>query len=144
MSTDTSTSLRLVRTIEAAPEQVFRAWTEPAQIKRWACPAGGTVLDAQVDLTVGGEYRITMQVADGSVHTAVGVYQEVVRPKRLVYTWDWEEGPMGDTLVTVEFVANGSATDVVLKHERFPNGAAREQHEVGWASCLEQFERVFD
>jgi uncharacterized protein YndB with AHSA1/START domain len=143
MSTETSTSLRLSRVIEADRETVFKAWTEPEQIKRWCCPEGLTVADSQVDLTVGGRYRLRMKSPEGGVHTAVGVYREIEPPRRLVYTWDWEEGSMGETLVTVELNDLGESTEVVLTHELFPTAELKADHETGWTSCLNRLETLF-
>lgn len=145
MSIGTSTSLRITRVVKADPERVFRAWTEPERLKAWSCPEGGTVIAAEVDLRVGGRYRITMQSSEGGVHNAVGEYREIEPPHRLVYTWDWEEDEyeVGETLVTAEFRALGGATEVILTHELFPNVEAKASHEQGWASCLNRLEAVF-
>lgn len=143
MSTNTTTSLRLTRVINASPDAVFRAWTDPAQLARWSCPEGMTVADVQVDLRVGGRYRIRMAGPEDNVYTAVGVYREIDRPRRLVYTWDWEEESIGETLVTVEFKARGGDTEVVLTHELFPDAEQKANHEQGWTSCLDKLERMF-
>jgi len=90
MSTDIDTSLQLSKVIAADPETVFRAWTDPEQVKLWSCPEGVMIDDVQIDLTVGGQYRICMKGDEGA-WTAVGTYREIEPPRRLVYTWDWEE-----------------------------------------------------
>jgi uncharacterized protein YndB with AHSA1/START domain len=145
MSTDTGTTIRVSRLINADPATVFRAWTEADQLKQWSCPESATVADAQVDLSVGGRYRIRMHGAQGNVHTAVGTYREITPPRRLVYTWDWEEedSRIGETLVTVEFTDLGETTDVVLTHELFPTTEAKASHEQGWTSCLNRLEQLF-
>ena len=145
MTTQTATSLRLTRTMQADPATVFRAWTEPEQLHQWSCPEGASITDVRVDLRVGGRYRIRMRGAEGQAHTAVGVYREIERPRRLVYTWDWEEADqaMGETLITVEFVSRGHGTEVTLTHERFPGAEAKTSHEQGWTSCLDRLERLF-
>lgn len=145
MSTETGTSLQISRVVKATPERVFRAWTDPADMKRWACPEGGTVVQAEVDLAVGGRYTIHMRTEDGNEHKAIGVYQEIDPPRRLVYTWDWDEKEMrmGDTRVTVEFNDLGGSTEVVLTHDRFPNAEAKENHEMGWTSCFNRLEGIF-
>lgn len=144
MSTRTDTSLRMSRVIAAEPETVFRAMTEPGRMKKWMAPEG---FDAEVeaDVRVGGRYRIRMEGPEGAVHTAVGAYREVEPPRRLVYTWDWEEegGRMGDTVVTVELEArDDGTTEVVLTHELFPAPEAVEEHEKGWTSCLDRLESL--
>ncbi len=144
MSTKTATSLRLSRVIKADPERVFRAWTEPKELKRWSCPEGDyTVADVKADLTVGGRYRIQMKTPEGDLVAAHGVYKEIERPRKLVYTWDWEGESIGETLVTVEFNDLGGSTEVVLTHERFPNVEAKTGHEEGWTGCLNKLERLF-
>ena len=132
-------TLRLTRSFAAPREKVFRAWTDPEALKQWAAPGDLTTPLAEVDLRVGGRYRIHMRTPDGTAHKVTGVYQTVDPPRRLVYTWFWENKPeQGDTLVTVEFHERGSATEVTLTHERFPSGDVRDRHEQGWMGCLEK------
>src|SRR5262249_39200729 len=96
-------------------------------------------------LRVGGAYRLGMQTpAKPAPSICVGEFREVDPPRRLVYTWAWERGDSkpeptmeGETLVTVEFVAVGPATEVVLTHERFPSADAAAQHTHGWNACLD-------
>ena len=136
-------ALRLTRTLAAPPHKVFRAWTDPQALKRWSAPGDMTTPLAEVDLRVGGRYRIHMLAPDGTVHKVSGVYRLVEPPAKLVYTWRWEEKPEeGDTLVTVEFHDRGGRTEVVLTHERFPNVAVRDRHESGWAGCLAKLATV--
>ena len=67
-------------------------------------------------------------------------------PHRLVYTWRWEShaDPPGEsevTVVTLEFVAEGSATRVVLEQRSFADEAGRDRHDRGWRGCLDNLER---
>lgn len=146
MTVETDTSLQVSRRIRADAETVFRAWTDPEELRQWSCPEGATVEDAQVDLRVGGKYRVRMKGSEGEIHTAVGVYRAIEPARRLVYTWDWEEDDhkIGESLVTVEFKKRGDATEVILTHERFPNGEATKAHEKGWTSCLNRLETRFE
>jgi uncharacterized protein YndB with AHSA1/START domain len=140
-----STTLRLERTFEASPEEVFDAWTSPEVLRRWWAtdPAGSTPV-ADVDLRVGGGYRLTMQEADGRTrHTVRGEYREIVRPERLVYTWSWEEedGSVGHvSTVTVRFRGDGERTTVLLEHAGLPSEASRDNHGAGWRACLENLQ----
>lgn len=136
------TTLRLERVYEAAPEEVFDAWTNPEVLRRWwaASPSWRTPL-AEVDLRVGGGYRISMEDPDsGAVHTIGGEYVEVRRPQRLVYTWRWEleDGGLGHvSTVTVEFLADGGRTLLALEHAGLESGESRDRHRHGWEGCLE-------
>jgi uncharacterized protein YndB with AHSA1/START domain len=137
-------TLRLTRTFAAAREAVFRAWTDPEAIKRWSASGDLTVAVAEVDLRVGGRYRIHMQAPDGTVNKVTGVYQLVDPPRRVAYTWSWENWPeAGETLVTVEFHDRGAQTELVLTHERFPNTEIRGRHEQGWTGALDKFGTIF-
>lgn len=142
MTTETALSLRLTRLIRAHREAVFRAWTEPAAMREWFCPEGGTVEEAESELRVGGRYRIAMRMPHG-LSVATGVYREIDPPARLVFTWRWEggEGPKeGETLVTVELTDSGEATRLELTHEGFATPDARTGHEQGWSSAFDRLE----
>jgi len=86
-----------------------------------------------------------MKNPDGEIFTAVGEYQEIIRPNRLVYTWGWEETGNNhyETRVTVEFLDRGGATEVVLTHELFPDADLAGKHNEGWTSCLNRLEGLF-
>ena len=144
MSTETGTSLRVSRIIKAAPETVFLAWTEPDQMNQWSAPEGMSIA-AEVDLEVAGRYRLKMTSPEGEEYNAFGTYHEIDRPKRLVYTWAWEEKELdvGETVVTVEFNDVGGSTEVVITHELFPDAKARDDHERGWSSCLNRLEGMY-
>jgi uncharacterized protein YndB with AHSA1/START domain len=134
----------LTRVINADQETVYRAWTDPEQLKRWSAPEGLDVAHVETDPRVGGRYHIRMVNAEGVAHNATGVYQEVEFPNRLVYTWSWqeEEHDVGETRVTVEFKERGGSTEVVLTHELLPNDDSKLAHEQGWASCLNRLEAL--
>jgi len=134
------TRLHLSRTFPAPREKVFRAWTDPAELKKWFGPEGYSTPIAEVDLRVGGQYRLgMMKLPDGQALYVVGTYREIRPPEKLVYTWRWEATPeLGETLVTVEFHDRGGSTEVSLTHELFPTDKARSDHEKGWSSILSQ------
>lgn len=131
------------RTFAASAERVFQAWTRPEELKLWAAPGPLAAPLAEVDLRVGGSYRIHMRDPGGKEYRVVGIYREIDPPRRLVYTWSWETDPIvTDSIVTVEFIDRGGSTEVVLRHEKLPNDAKREGHTTGWIACLEKLETV--
>lgn len=134
-------SVRLTRTIRADPETLFRAWTDPEQLRHWwrMEEKGWAFAVASIDLRVGGRYRLGMTDPEGNTHVAFGEYREVQRPTRLVFTWDWENpgDRVGETLVTVEFRrAGANGTEIVLMHERFADPARIAGHQRGWTQVL--------
>src|SRR6266566_2390836 len=127
-----------------ALDATFAALADPTRRAILARLAGREAPVSEVDLRPGGRYRIHMQAPDGAVtHRLVGVYRLVDPPKKLVYTWRWENEPeSGETLVTVEFLDRGASTELVLTHELFPNDEASRKHEAGWTACFDKLARV--
>ena len=144
-------ALRTERTFDAPREAVFAAWTNPEVLKRWwASEPGWRSPSAEVDLCVGGRYRLSMGEPDGGpVHTVTGEYIEVRPPERLAYTWAWEGDPpemdgSAGTLVTVEFAEDDGRTTVTVLHTGFATEQARDLHKGGWGGCLDSLgRRVF-
>ena len=149
MASRTSVSehtLQIKRTFAATREKVFRAWTNPEEVKKWFGPEGYATPSVEIELRTGGKYRFGMKkLPDGELFYLSGVFREVKPSEKLVYTWQWEggEGPQaGETLVTVEFRTLGSSTEVILTHEFFPTDEARKGHEMGWGSCLDGLAKI--
>jgi uncharacterized protein YndB with AHSA1/START domain len=140
-----SHSLQVKRHVGASPQQVYRAWTDRAQLARWFAPSPDfEIVVHELDPRTGGSYRIEMRAPDGSSHVAVGEYRELEAPRRLTFTWRWEGSPMADTLVTVELTSKGDGTEVVLTHTLFQSEEQRDQHTEGWTGCLTQLAARLD
>lgn len=139
--------LRLTRRFEAPRERLFDAWTDPALLRRWwAALHGWDTSLAEVDLRPGGRYRLSMRDADAdATYTVAGEYVEIHPPERLSYTWTWEGEPelmqgSEGTLVVVDFLSEGNATEVVLTHTGFADDGIRDLHAGGWGGCLDNLE----
>jgi uncharacterized protein YndB with AHSA1/START domain len=136
-------SLRFTRQYPHPREKIFRAWTDAQALKRWFLPtAEHRCTYAAIDPRVGGHYRITVEAPDGLRHTVSGVYSEVEPPRRLVFTWIWENKPEVESLVTVELREHPQGTELTLTHERLPDADSRARHEYGWRGCLDHLGRV--
>jgi uncharacterized protein YndB with AHSA1/START domain len=149
MRTAPANSVRLSQTIRAAPERLFRAWTDPEVLMHWwrMEAEGWAFAGAHIDLRVGGRFRLGMSSPEGKTHLAVGVYQEVQPFTRLAFTWDWDDPAdrVGDTLVTIEFIdAGDNTTEVVLTHERFADAARMSGHDRGWTQLLRLLGRLME
>ena len=137
------TSLVISRTYPASVERVFKAWTDANQLGQWFAPTDDYTTKASVDLRVGHQYRIAITHKGGNVHAILGTYHLIDAPRKLVYTWRWEGGPMADTLVTVDFTPEGEATKVTITHEQFTSIEDRDKHAEGWTGCLSRLPRLF-
>jgi uncharacterized protein YndB with AHSA1/START domain len=135
----------LQRRFHASPERVFRAWTQPVALREWWCPPGWVAGEIEVDLRVGGTYRIAMtRIAGGAPVAVSGQFLEVDPPERLVYSWCWEGAftDMPATLVSLELSGSGEDTLLILRHENFADAALRQQHRSGWISACDRLDRL--
>jgi len=139
------TTLRLERLIPSPPELLFALWTEPAQLVRWWAPEGYEASVNDLDTRPGGSWRVTMRRADGGVVVTSGIYRIVEPPRRLTFTWAWEDesGARGhETEVVVSFEAAPGGTRVVLLQRRFESKQARDNHTVGWSSAFDRLTKI--
>jgi uncharacterized protein YndB with AHSA1/START domain len=136
-----ASTLVVRRTIQAPAERLFRAWTEPAQLLAWWGPATARCSGAEVDLRVGGKYRLANTFPDGRVVFIVGAFERISPPRELVYTWRLEGVGEEDERVTVRFLGSGGSTEVVVLHERIATPQMREGHAQGWEGCLDGLAR---
>jgi len=141
----TQPSLTLTRRLRAAPAKVFAAWTDPEKIVRWFGPEQ-TIVDsvsADMDVRVGGHFRISFRTDDGEYHEVGGRYIEVVPDRRLVFSWAWHSTPERRSQVTVVLRDEGDVTLLTLTHDKFFDEAARDGHRRGWTGTLDKLERMF-
>lgn len=127
--------LKISRMIHAPRQEVFDAWTTVESMRAWMCPEDGSVAFVELDLRVGGAFRLVMRV-DGSDSVHTGIYQEILPPERLVFTWVSRETHYRASLVTVEFYARGDITELVLTQRQLPDEEAVQRHTRGWTRLL--------
>jgi uncharacterized protein YndB with AHSA1/START domain len=135
------------RVIHAKPEKVFAAWTDPALLKQWFAPLPWTVSRAETDVRVGGCNLIVMRSPEGQEYPGHGVYLEVIKNQRLVFTnafmkaWEpSEQKPL--MVVELTFEPQGDNTNYIARVRHWTI-ADREAHEKmgfhqGWVTCAEQ------
>lgn len=143
MSADAQMSLVVRRRITASPERVFAAWTSPAELLKWWGPRGVRCIHAEMDMRVGGRYRISNETASGEVINIVGQFLSLRPPDELVYDWSIEATESQPERVTVLFKPLDGGTEVVVIHERIGSGDLLNQHKIGWEECLEGLARNF-
>ena len=138
----TKPSLTLSRHYPVGPEKVWRAWTDPEALRKWWGPAPGEpVAAAELDVRVGGKFRIVFGGPQGTEHECAGVYKEVVPNRKLVFTWSWPRTtPERVSVVTIVFKAAGGGTDLVFTHEQLFDEKVRDDHKRGWSGLLENLE----
>jgi uncharacterized protein YndB with AHSA1/START domain len=125
------------REIAASAAELFDAWLDPVKLAAWMRPFDTERADVKLDPRVGGEFEIVMHTPKGAVpHT--GSYQEITRPRRIVFTWNSPFAGEHGSLVTVDFNARGRATEIVITHERLPSEEMVKAHSGGWSGILDR------
>ena len=136
--------LRLVRFLPFGRALVYRALTEPDELARWWGPHGFSVPKIELDLRIGGSYRIAMQPPDGELFYLSGEFGEVAPPARLAYTFRWSPPDRDDreTTVVLSLEEQPDGTEVHLTQGGFATEARRALHEAGWTESFERLEQV--
>jgi uncharacterized protein YndB with AHSA1/START domain len=144
----------LTREYDAPREMVFRAWTDPEQLKQWHAPRGCTIEYRTLDLREGGEFHSCIRTPDGHDCWCKGVYREIVENERIVYSMavadanghlvtpsdagmdrDWP----AETIVTVTFAEVGGKTRLTLQQTVSESLAKRTGAHPSW---LQMFDRL--
>ena len=102
--------VELTRVFDASPALVFDALTRPDLLRRWYAPAGWTLDLCEIDLTVGGGWRIISRKPNGKSVGQFGVFREIEHPTRIVRTEAWEDWDAGETLVTMVLAGENGRT----------------------------------
>jgi uncharacterized protein YndB with AHSA1/START domain len=133
--------LRIERMFNAPASKVFEAWTSPEVLRRWwhAEHSWETTI-AEVDVRVGGAIRLVMRnPADGSEYAGRGEFTLLDPPRRLAFTWTWENEPSAQQLVEVEFTDHGERTTVVMTHTGLPD-AETDDYRAGWQNSFDNLD----
>ena len=147
----TDRDLVFSRIINAPREEVFRAWTEPELLKQWFAPLPYTTTVAELELRPGGANLIVMRSPDGEDMPNRGVYLEIVKNERIVFTdaythaWEPSQKPFMTGILTFEDAGSGKTN--YTARARHWTAADRETHEKmgfypGWAKATDQLEAL--
>jgi uncharacterized protein YndB with AHSA1/START domain len=126
--------LVVTRTFNGPARIVFEAWTKPELFKRWWVPKsmGMSLLSCEMDVRVGGRYRLEFGHEASKSMAFFGRYIEVTPHSRLV--WTNEESDDG-AVTTVTFEEQGGKTLLVM-HELYPSKEALDAAGTGAADAM--------
>jgi uncharacterized protein YndB with AHSA1/START domain len=135
--------LTVRREIAAPAEDLFDAWLDAQSLGSWFRPSGIRETRAETDPRAGGTFRIVM-IDDETSILHSGTYQEIDRPRRLVFTWSSPATGFRDTIVTVTFEPSSTTSTMVEIHQvGLPDTEARASHHAGWTDVLVALDRTF-
>lgn len=125
--------------IDAPPEAVWDALTDPAQLASWwGSDDTYRTMNWQVDLRPGGKWSGDSARVDGTQQGNVhGEYLEVDKPRLLVYTWKASWDDFSETLIRMELTPTAKGTHVKVRHSGFAQRTASGAgHAEGWKRVL--------
>lgn len=105
--------LVLTRIIDVPREKLWRCWTEPELMVQWFTPSPWKTVHAETDVRPGGSSYIVMKGPEEQEMPNRGVYLEVVKPEKLVFTdaytsaWQPSGKPFFTGILTFEDIGGG-------------------------------------
>lgn len=133
--------LLISRRFDAPASLIFAMWTNPAHLMHWMGPQGFDCTAAEIDLRVGGTYRMRIRSPEHGDNAFGGVYREIVPNRRLVFTFAWDNtGPSAglETLITIILTERDAKTTMTFHQTPFRDVDARDRHVGGWTSSFEK------
>jgi uncharacterized protein YndB with AHSA1/START domain len=145
--------LVITRIFDAPRDLVWKAWTDPEHCMKWWGPKNFTAPVCRMDLRVGGKYLNCMRGPDGKEYWSTGIYKEIVKPEKLVFTDSFadENGnvvpashynmpgkfPL-EMVVSVTFEELDGKTKMTLVHSGMPKGEMGEMAGIGWNQSFDK------
>ena len=139
----TGNTLLIERTFQAPAQAVFDAWTSEEVMRRWwHAEHDWETSEAQVDLRVGGEVRVVMRDPEKDAeYGGGGRYTEIDPPRRLAFTWLWDDNATR-MLIEIDFEESDGVTTVRFAHSGLWDEEAVRSHEGGWTRCFDNLDRT--
>ena len=135
--------VRATRVIGVAPGAAFDAWLDPVQAAKFLFASEqGTIIRAEIDAVVGGEFCIIDRREDEDIEH-YGEYVEISWPERLVFDFSVNQSPVSRVAVDVVPDPGGSLVSVTnYLDAKWAKHAERARH--GWAMILDRLARAVE
>ncbi|WP_018616731.1 SRPBCC family protein [Segetibacter koreensis] len=125
------------KSYSVSPDELYKAWTDPEQLKQWWKPMGNTLKEVTNDIKVGGRVRYVFE--DDKLIIS-GEYMEVKEKEKLVYSWNWElpEDAVrnAEYKLTVNFASKDYGSEIHILQENFQDDETLLPHQQGWEKGL--------
>lgn len=140
-------SFTLERSYAASPARVFAAFSDPKQKRRWFAEGEGWEVEQfDADFRVGGHERSRFRFQGGPPITNDSVYQVIQPNERIIlaYAMTIDGAPISGSLLTMEFVLEGTGTRFVFTEQgAYLDGKdAPVQREEGSRELLESLAKM--
>ncbi|HYD20455.1 MAG TPA: SRPBCC domain-containing protein [Flavipsychrobacter sp.] len=136
-------TLSIKKILKAPVQTIWDIWTEPGHIAQWWAPKGMKTEVLEHDFRVGGRWRYSMPMPDGSEFVSEGTYIEIEPLKKIVTTADFR--PMTENVeLHILFEANGDETIFTFSTIHATEEYKMKQEKMGfyngWGSAFERME----
>jgi uncharacterized protein YndB with AHSA1/START domain len=142
-----SYDLKVERLIDASPEQVFDAYTDPAAQKIWYTILDeGMIVENEVDLRVGGTWVSAWGRSPDEMFRETNTFEVVDRPHRLVSksSFDSPDGSTLETDLEVTFRESGGKTLMTVVQSGFPTKELRDfVADTAWIGAFDRLNAYF-
>jgi len=138
MATNNNNTVRLHRVLRASPEKVYRAFIDPDAMVKWLPPNGFTGKVHQMDVKVGGTYRMSFtNFTTGNSHSFGGTYLELAPNQRLRYTDKFDNPNLaGEMQTTIVLKQVSCGTELNVTQDGIPAVIPAEACYLGWQESL--------
>jgi uncharacterized protein YndB with AHSA1/START domain len=139
-------SVTLHRVVKATPEKVFRAFTAPDALSSWLPPYGYLCVVRQIDLRVGGSYKMSFtNFSTGNGHSFGGKFLEIKPNEFLKYTDKFDDPRMPGEMITSIWLKKVSCgTELKVVQEGIPSVIPTEMCYLGWQESLEKLIKLVE
>lgn len=139
-------SVSLHRVLTAAPEKIFRAFTEANAMAAWLPPYGFTCTIHEMNVEVGGTYRMSFfNFSTGNGHSFGGKYIEIKPAELITYTDRFDDPNLsGEMITTVQFKKVSVGTELNIVQEGIPEMIPVEICYLGWQESLEKLKKLVE
>lgn len=135
-------SINIEMSFNTSIEKVWNSWTEPELILQWfGSDPNGKGIKAQMNVEPGGFYKITFKDSNGTEHKCMGKYITVKKYQQLSFSWEWENEPGVESLVTVLLTFRNNLTHMIFEHKNVGIASAHNYLE-GWKATFLKLERI--
>jgi uncharacterized protein YndB with AHSA1/START domain len=138
-------TVRLHRVLRAAPQRIYKAFTDAAAMAKWLPPYGYTCTVHHMDARVGGGFKMSFtSFGTGEGHSFGGEYQELA-PHKIRYTDRFDDPNLpGEMRVTVGLKQVSCGTELSIVQEGIPSVIPEEMCYLGWQESLEQLAKLVE
>ena len=135
-------SIKIIRHFVEPPLKLWQAWTDPELVRLWfGSDPNGVVVQARLDVQVGGKFEVTFANSDMTEYTCYGTYREVEPHSKLFFSWSWKNTPDVEELVSVLLQEDRSGTRMTFEHSNIDPNTSH-GYEIGWSTTFEKLEKV--